>query len=104
MANLSRFHQGVHLDLSEFKDLIPMELMGRAEFPPITQNPYFLTLGPHVAIWFSLVPSAGRDDSIESRSGEVLSLPPDWEEALQGDLRARLEAQLWAYLKRRTWF
>src|SRR5262249_20229801 len=47
VANLSRFVQPVELDLAAFKQLVPIELFGRMEFPPIGEKPYFLTLGPH---------------------------------------------------------
>src|SRR6185369_16929870 len=104
VANLSRFHQPVHLDLSEFKQSMPVELMGRAEFPMITEKPYFLTLGPHVALWFSLEPSAPRDESFEDRTREVLTVQEKWKELLQGDSRPRTESYLWSYLRRRPWF
>lgn len=54
VANLSRYVQHVELDLSEFKGMTPVELVGRAEFPPIGDFPYGLALGPHNFIWFSL--------------------------------------------------
>ncbi|MBV8134592.1 MAG: putative maltokinase [Deltaproteobacteria bacterium] len=54
VANLSRFVQYVELDLSEFKDMTPVELFGRASFPKIGELPYLLTLGPHTFFWFSL--------------------------------------------------
>jgi len=78
--------------------------MGRAEFPMITEKPYFLTLGPHVALWFSLEPSAPRDGSFEDRTREVLTVQEKWEELLQGDSRPRTESYLWSYLRRRPWF
>jgi maltose alpha-D-glucosyltransferase/alpha-amylase len=104
VANLSRFHQPVHLDLSAFKNCRPVELMGRAEFPPVDEKPYFLTLGPHVALWFSLEPSAMHDVSPETPTQEVLATPGNWEEIFEGDLRPRTETYLWLYLKRRAWF
>src|SRR5215467_3011441 len=54
IANLSRFVQYARLDLSAFKGTSPVELFGRAEFPPIGDSPYFMTLGPHSFYWFSL--------------------------------------------------
>ena len=104
VANLSRFHQPVHLDLGEFKNLRPVELMGRAEFPLITEHPYFLTLGPHVALWFALERSAVTEEPLESGSGNVLSVANEWSELLQAELRPRLAQALWRYLKRRAWF
>ena len=104
VANLSRFHQPVQLDLSSFQDHIPVELMGRAEFPMIGSQPYFLTLGPHAALWLALEPSARREDSLELRSREALAVRGDWEEIFQGEYRAGTEGYLWSYLRRRPWF
>ena len=56
VANLSRFTQPVELDLSAFKQMVPIELFGRTKFPVIADAPYFLTLGPHNFYWFSLEP------------------------------------------------
>jgi maltose alpha-D-glucosyltransferase / alpha-amylase len=104
VANLSRFHQPVHLDLAEFKDLMPVELMGRAVFPTITEKPYFLTLGPHVALWFSLERSLTSDDGSDNRTRETFLVSGTWDDILRGDLRPRMEACLWSYLKTRVWF
>ena len=54
VANLSRFVQGVELDLSAFKGATPVEIFGRTEFPTVGENPYFLSLGPHAFYWFTL--------------------------------------------------
>ena len=40
VANLSRNAQPVELDLSAFKTRVPVELLGRAAFPPIGELPY----------------------------------------------------------------
>jgi len=103
VANLSRFHQPVQLDLSEFKQSVPVELMGRAEFPVITEKPYFLTLSPHATLWFSLEPAV-REESFQSRVREPLVAQSDWEEILQGGLRPRTETYLSSYLERKPWF
>ena len=58
--NLSRFTQPVELELGEFEDFIPVELLGRTEFPPIGQLPYFITLGPHNFFLFQLVPGSEK--------------------------------------------
>ncbi|MGW8161624.1 MAG: maltose alpha-D-glucosyltransferase, partial [Desulfobulbales bacterium] len=57
-ANLSRFVQPAELDLTEFKDRIPVEMFGRTEFPRIGDLPYFITMGPHSFYWFRLEPQA----------------------------------------------
>jgi maltose alpha-D-glucosyltransferase/alpha-amylase len=54
VANLSRFSQCVELNLASRKGLVPVEVYGRAKFPPITENPYLLSLGPHAYYWFHL--------------------------------------------------
>jgi maltose alpha-D-glucosyltransferase / alpha-amylase len=55
VANLSRFAQYVELDLRQFEGRIPVELIGRVQFPRIGQLPYLLTLGPHDFLWFELI-------------------------------------------------
>src|SRR6187455_87565 len=47
VANLSRTVQPVELDLSRFKGMTPVEMLGLTEFPRIGDLPYFLTLGPY---------------------------------------------------------
>jgi len=54
VANLSRAAQAVELGLSRYKGLVPVELMGRASFPPIGELPYLLTLPGHHFYWFRL--------------------------------------------------
>jgi len=52
--NLSRFAQPCYLNLSKFKDQVPLELVGRIRFPVIQDDEYVLTLGPHGFYWFQL--------------------------------------------------
>jgi maltose alpha-D-glucosyltransferase / alpha-amylase len=54
VANLSRFAQYVELDLSKFNRRVPVEMIGRVQFPAIGDLPYLLTLGPHDFFWFEL--------------------------------------------------
>src|SRR2546423_9383240 len=54
VVNLSRHAQYVELDLSQFREMVPVELFGGTEFPKIGELPYFLTLSPHAFYWFSL--------------------------------------------------
>src|SRR3954471_20666631 len=62
IANLSRFVQYAGLDLSAFKAAAPIELFGRAQFPPVGDSPYFMTLGPHSFYWFLLTPVGATSD------------------------------------------
>jgi maltose alpha-D-glucosyltransferase / alpha-amylase len=57
VANLSERSQPVELDLSAHLGATPFELLGETRFPTITDQPYFLSLGPHGFYWFRLEPS-----------------------------------------------
>jgi len=108
VANLSRFVQYARLDLSRFRDHVPVELFGLTEFPRITNEPFFVTLGPHAFYWFQL-----RRD--EQRS--VLAVPhahaPEhvpvlprraWDRAIAENDGSLLDAVLPAYITRQRWF
>ncbi len=73
VANLSRFAQGVELDLAKHQHTVPIEVFGRNHFPPVTEQPYFLSLGPYAFHWFHLQPKeAGQDVlTITSATGEI---------------------------------
>ena len=52
VANLARTVQPVELDLSRFKGMTLVEMLGLTEFPRIGDLPYVLTLGPYAFYWF----------------------------------------------------
>ena len=54
VCNLSRFVEVVELNLSPFQQMVPVEIFSRNVFPPISDQPYRLTIGPHAFYWFSL--------------------------------------------------
>ena len=54
VANLSRSAQATELDLSPWKDRIPLEMLGRTRFPAIGDLPYMITLAPYGFYWFEL--------------------------------------------------
>jgi maltose alpha-D-glucosyltransferase/alpha-amylase len=54
ICNLSRHAQPAHLDLSEYIGATPVELFGETPFPKITDQPYQLSLGPYMFLWFRL--------------------------------------------------
>ena len=58
VANLSRSAQPVELDLSRFRGLVPVELLGNSSFPPLGDPPYFLTLPGYGFYWFRLAREA----------------------------------------------
>lgn len=106
VANLSRFPQYVELDLHELKGMIPVELFGRTEFPPIGELPYLLTIGGHAFYWFSLV--RPRDARQEARRAgyqpPLLAVAAPWDNLVVGEERVLLEEALPAYLEARAWF
>jgi len=57
--NLSRFVQPVELNLHRWRGQTPIELIGNIPFPPIGDQPYFLSLGPHGFYWFRLTAPPG---------------------------------------------
>jgi maltose alpha-D-glucosyltransferase/alpha-amylase len=108
VANLSRFVQPVELDLSACKQLVPVELFGRREFPTISEKPYFLTLGPHAIFWFSLEPnpSAAKDGAPANPAARlsILEVEGDWPQVFAGKRRAALEQILPGFLRAQSWF
>ena len=108
VANLSRFSQPVELDLSAFKQRVPIELFGRTQFPAIGDTPYFLTLGPHNFYWFSLEakpqPVAAKTETGASAPLPSIAVVEGWQEIFAGKPRTKLEAFLPEYLKSQPWF
>ncbi len=54
VMNLSRFAQPVDLEMPELAGMVPVEMLGYVEFPPITRQPYRIILGPYGFLWLEL--------------------------------------------------
>ena len=54
VANLSRAAQATELDLSAWRERVPLEMLGRTHFPAIGELPYMITLAPYGFYWFQL--------------------------------------------------
>jgi maltose alpha-D-glucosyltransferase/alpha-amylase len=116
VANLSRTLQPVELDLGSSAGLTPVEMLGLTVFPRITDDkPYFLTLGPYAAYWFTLVqqplqltqPAPARSDAGHETADSLpaLLVGVNWEMVFDSATRQILERQaLVPYLKRQRWF
>jgi len=52
--NLSRFAQSAEISLGRFERAVPIELIGRSSFPPISSSGYPVTLGPHGFYWLEI--------------------------------------------------
>jgi len=107
VANMSRFVQHADLDMSAYRNLVPVEMFGRVEFPRLDDRPMFLTLGPHMFIWFSLeADPTGR--GIEVRAADerapTISAPADIDTLVGGRATAQLTDILPGYLRARRWF
>ncbi len=110
VANLSRFAQPVSLNLSEFVDFKPVEMFGRTDFPPITEAPYSMTMGPSSFFWFSLerrqvreeiVVASGEPDAEKQLPLVIVSSP---EMIWENESRLVLARALAAFAARQQWF
>ncbi len=108
VANLSRFAQGVSLDLGEFRGMLPVEIFGRVEMPPVADTPYFLTLGPHSFYWFALEPQRVSPALSLRLSGEgeapQHALTGAWEDVVTRDSEGILAEALPEFLLAQRWF
>jgi maltose alpha-D-glucosyltransferase/alpha-amylase len=60
--NLAGSAQSVELDLKEFSGSTPVELLGEARFPTVTERPYVVTLAPYGYYWLNMaVERAGAE-------------------------------------------
>ncbi len=112
VANLSRSVQPIELDLSRFKGLTPVELLGLTEFPRIGDLPYFLTLGGYAFYWFRLqqaaAPISARvtpGEPVEVTEAPALFMGVAWDTLLEGNVRTLIERDLlMGFLQRQRWF
>ncbi len=101
VINLSRFVEGVYIDLSHYQQHIPVEIFGDSEFPKIESAPYFISMAPHGYYWFQLKPIAlfsMNDDLMKAPEINAASF-----EALAShvDFASKVLAK---YLSRISWF
>ena len=113
VANLARSVQPVELDLSRFKGMTPVEMLGLTEFPRIGELPYFLTLGPYAFYWFRLRAGAAGDHRARGagdrhrrcRTRRRCFVGAAWETLLDGNVRTLIERDLLLpFLQRQRWF
>src|SRR5579862_683613 len=120
VMNLARSAQPVELNLAEFKGLVPVEMIGRAAFPPVGDLPYLLTLPGQAFYWFRLSRDAQapawHEEHLLREHVPVLvltdgwnSLFPErvavWRRSLAERLRNQLERQAlpW-YIASQRWY
>jgi maltose alpha-D-glucosyltransferase / alpha-amylase len=116
VANLARTVQPIELDLSAFKGLTPVELLGLTEFPRIGELPYFLTLPGYNFYWFRLQQAAPpisvqrppETQAAAATAGESLPaffMGVAWDTLLDGNVRTLIEREALApFLQRQRWY
>jgi maltose alpha-D-glucosyltransferase/alpha-amylase len=105
VANLSRFAQPVSLDLRQWENKIPVEMLGYVTFPTIQAEPYRITLGPYAFLWLELQDPVPKVQQAEPAQLEIAMMATNVSEALGGPGRELLEETLLPrYLCRQRWF
>jgi maltose alpha-D-glucosyltransferase / alpha-amylase len=107
VANTSRFVQYAELDLPDHHGLVPVEMFGRVEFPPLSERPLFITLGPHSFMWFTLeADPSGRGVEVRGSSEPfpLIEAAADLRNLLGGDAAAQLRRLIPGYIRARRWF
>jgi maltose alpha-D-glucosyltransferase/alpha-amylase len=106
VANLSRSAQATEIDLSPWRGRVPLELLGRRNFPPIGDQPYVVTLAPYGFFWFQLCEPTGEIESPSiAPEFETLVVTEGWRSLAHGRTRMILERDvLPAFLASRRWF
>jgi maltose alpha-D-glucosyltransferase/alpha-amylase len=105
VTNLSRFHQVVELDLSQYSSYAPREVFSQNRFPDIGEEPYRLTLGPYGFLWLTLTQEREPVRIREPGEAAELSLQGNWTRVLQGEARKKLESEvLPEFLEDHPWY
>jgi maltose alpha-D-glucosyltransferase/alpha-amylase len=115
VANLSRFAQPVSLDLRDYTGAQPVEMLGYVSFPPITAEPYPLSIAPYSFLWFELQPAsdaaAPTPEEVETRQATeehqqvaLALLTNGWSTLTLGPGLVFLQSLLPAWLIRQRWF
>jgi maltose alpha-D-glucosyltransferase/alpha-amylase len=109
VANLSRSAQALELDLAEFRGRQVVEVLGRAVFPQIGDQPYLLTLQGYSFFWFELTPpeQADSDARLAAALPELVTLvmPQGWADLFSRHNLPLVEGEVIpGFLPRQRWF
>ena len=112
VANLARSVQPAELDLSRFKGMTPVEMLGLTEFPRIGELPYFLTLPAYAFYWFrlqhapaSITARVAPEPAVAVGDAPALFVGAAWDTLLDGNVRTLIERDpLVPFLQRQRWF
>jgi maltose alpha-D-glucosyltransferase/alpha-amylase len=108
VANLSRHLQYVEMDLSRYRGMVPVEVAGRTDFPPIGDLPYFFTLAPYAYYWFSLEIHKTAEGVPQALSSPdqlpVLNVRDKWDTVFTGRNKTEFEKILHNFVVQSRWF
>lgn len=103
VANLSRFAQPVQLDLSDYREVTPVEVFGGSRFPTIGDGAYQLTLAPHSFLWLQL--RAPSVEEVHPEEAPTIDVPHSWEDVFSHRAtREHFQRLLPQILGPRSWF
>ncbi|MCP5364978.1 MAG: maltose alpha-D-glucosyltransferase [Hyphomicrobiales bacterium] len=110
VANMSQAPQSAEIDLSEYKERVPVELLGRSAFPPIGELPYFVTLPGYGFYWFLLAEEAEAPNWHEPYlvplpEFRTLVMPQGWSSIVDGENGHELWSTILPeFLPNQRWF
>ncbi len=105
IANLSRFSQAAEIDLSAYKDYLPMEVFSQNKFPVIREDPYLFTMGPHGYHWFLLTKESVAEGEVDGGKPTSLLNVNQWDNLFKGKTLGVLENKILpGYLNKCRWF
>ncbi|MFH1379949.1 MAG: maltose alpha-D-glucosyltransferase [bacterium] len=104
-ANLSRFTQVAHLNLSSYAGMIPVEVFSQNKLPPIRKKPYMLTFSPYTHFWFFLKKQKKTELSMDADKIPSVQLKDTWENVFKSQAKAVFEKDiLERYIMHCRWF
>ena len=104
VANLSRFCQVASLELNNYKGFVTEEMFSRNNFPPVTEKPYILTVGPHSFYWL-VMRKAELTDTTNVEQKQPLKISVSWKSVVTDDgSRQQLSEILRGYIQQCRWF
>ncbi len=107
VANLSRFSQAAELDLQKFQGETLLEIFGSSRFPPIAEEPYFLSLAPYSFYWFRVLPKEAGEELITASNGptQIVTLAADSIKQVWSESTLEAVARILPpVLRKRRWF
>ncbi|WP_018612144.1 maltose alpha-D-glucosyltransferase [Segetibacter koreensis] len=101
IVNLSKYSLAAEIDLSAYKNHIPVEVFSKNRFPVVKDSPYFFTLGAYAYEWFEL-------ENVNTKAQTLEALPTirieTWDEILKESTLEEIQNNLASYLIKTDWF